>query len=96
MDYDALCLLIRQKLADGRLPHDSIPRIWGGPGAGETCDACGDAVMKTQMIMEGISASVEGASVQFHVACFQVWDVERQVIGHEPSGPDSGPGSGSG
>ena len=87
MDHDALRLLIRQKLADGRLPHDSIPRIWGGPGAGESCDACDEPVVKTQMIMEGVSASVNGESVQFHVSCFQLWDAERKVPGHEPSGP---------
>jgi hypothetical protein len=35
-----LRLLIRSKLADGRLPVNGIPRMWGGPGAGESCDAC--------------------------------------------------------
>jgi hypothetical protein len=28
-------LLILSKLADGRLPLNSIPRVWGGPGNGE-------------------------------------------------------------
>ena len=73
------------KLADGQLPHDSIPRMWGGPGNGETCDGCGEIVTKTQMLMEGLSIKSHG--VQFHVQCFYVWDVERQVLGHEPSGP---------
>ncbi len=85
MDKPVLRLMIREKLADGRLPHDSIPRMWGGPGNGETCDGCGEAVAKTQMLMEGLSAKARG--VQFHVACFHVWDVERQVPGHDPSGP---------
>ena len=40
MEQTALRLLIQSKLADGRLPQDSIPRVWGGAGAGETCDAC--------------------------------------------------------
>jgi hypothetical protein len=85
MDTPLLRLMIREKLADGRLPHDSIPRMWGAPGNGEICDGCGEIVTKTQMVMEGLSTKDRG--VQFHVTCFHVWDVERQVLGHEPSGP---------
>ena len=32
MEHDSLVAIIRAKLADGRLPHDSIPRVWGGAG----------------------------------------------------------------
>ena len=85
MDKLDLRILIREKLADGRLPHDHIPELWGGPGNGETCDGCGQAVTKTQMVMEGLST--ENRGVQFHVTCFHVWDVERQVPGHDPSQP---------
>lgn len=87
MDQPTLRLMIREQLADGRLPHDSIPRVWGGPGAGETCDACGEIVTKAQLIMEGITLSDGRRSVQFHVLCFQVCDTERKAIGHEPSAP---------
>ena len=66
-------------------PNNHIPRMWGGPGNGEICDECDETVTKAQMIMEGLSGKAAG--VQFHVACFYVWDVERQVLGHEPSGP---------
>jgi hypothetical protein len=41
MELEALRPLIRSKLTDGRLPLNSIPRVWGGPGNGETCDAWG-------------------------------------------------------
>jgi hypothetical protein len=85
MEKPALRLLIRERLADGRLPHNHIPRVWGGSGAGETCDGCGEIVTKEQMLMEGIDDM--GSGVQLHVACFHVWDVERQVAGHRPSGP---------
>jgi hypothetical protein len=30
MDQDILRRLIEAKLADGRLPHNHIPRVWGG------------------------------------------------------------------
>lgn len=85
MDRPVLRIMIRERLADGRLPHNHIPRLWGGPGNGETCDGCGETVTKGQMLMEGLSAKSSG--VQLHVACFHVWDVERQVLGHEPSQP---------
>ena len=91
MDRPALTLQIQAKLADGRLPHNHIPRMWGGPGNGETCDGCGETVNKSQMVMEGLSvtdaAHADGIGVQFHVECFQVWDAERQVLGHDPSQP---------
>jgi hypothetical protein len=40
MEIEAIRVVIRQKLQDGRLPLDSMPRLWGGPADGEMCDAC--------------------------------------------------------
>jgi hypothetical protein len=77
MDQPILRLLIQEKLADGRLPHAPIPRIWGGPGNGETCDGCGETVTKAQTLMENLDAA--GRGVTFHVACFYVWDVARRI-----------------
>ncbi len=68
MDPERLRRLIQVKLDDGRLPHDSIPRLWGGPGNGERCDACEEIVTKPQMLMEGLGAS--GLGVQMHVQCY--------------------------
>ena len=39
---------------------------------------------KAQIVMENLDAT--GCGVQFHVACFYVWDAERQVPVHELSG----------
>jgi len=61
------------------------PGSGAGRATGEICDGCDEIVTKGQMIMEGLSGKDSG--VQFHVACFYVWDVERHVLGHEPSGP---------
>ena len=83
MNTDGLRRLIRDKLEDGRLPYNSIPRMWGGKGAGEICDACDESVTAPQMIMEGVSTDVLKRAVQFHVACFYLWDVERK----DPSAP---------
>jgi hypothetical protein len=84
MDQPFLRLLIRERLADGRLPRSPIPRVWGGPGHGETCDGCGETVTSAQMVMENLDDAA-GGRVQLHVACFHVWDVERQIPGREPS-----------
>ena len=79
MEPSEIRLLIQKKLADGRLPHNSIPRVWGGSGAGEMCDACDEVIAKTQFVMEGVGA--EHKAVQFHVLCFQLWDSVRTVPG---------------
>ena len=84
MDQPILRLMVRGKLADGRLPHDRIPRVWGGPGNGETCDGCGETVTKTQMVMDGLDA--RGCPVHFHVSCLHVWETEREVLRREPGG----------
>jgi hypothetical protein len=84
MDQRFLRLLILEKLADGRLPHTPIRRVWGGPGHGETCDGCGEIVTNAQMVMENLDDAA-GGEVHLHVACFYAWDVERQVPGREPN-----------
>ena len=78
MDESPLRLLIRSKLADGRLPINSIPRVWGGPGNGETCDACEAIVTKDEFVMEGIGVEGSRTPIQLHVRCFQLWDDERR------------------
>jgi hypothetical protein len=82
-DTERLLKIIKAKLVDGKLPYDSIPRIWGGPGNGEACDACEVVVTPREFIMEGI-ASEGGGGVQFHVKCFYLWDSLRGV--NAPSG----------
>jgi hypothetical protein len=77
MDTESLRALIRSKLRDGSLPWDSIPRVWGGKAANEICSACGEKVTPEALVMEGIGEHMK--SVQFHVACFHMWDVERRL-----------------
>ncbi|HEV8324356.1 MAG TPA: hypothetical protein VG389_22250 [Myxococcota bacterium] len=81
MDPKALRLLVRQKLADGSLPQDSIPRVWGGPANGETCDACALVIKKAEFVMEGVSTDPTKRALQFHVECLYVWDSERTAPG---------------
>ena len=81
MEPSRLLLLIRQKLADGRLPQDSIPRVWGGPSNGETCDGCDEVIPKQEFVMEGVSTDHTKRALQFHVGCLYVWDTERIIPG---------------
>jgi hypothetical protein len=78
MEHDSLRTLIRAKLRSGRLPYNRIPRLWGGPGAGETCDACGAIIPGEQMVIEGIALSGGRQPLQLHVPCFGIWDAERR------------------
>ena len=75
---DLLRARIAEMLMDGRLPYNSIPRIWGGIGNGEECDACEILITADQMIMEGIAVDPHQQPVQFHVKCFSIWDEERR------------------
>jgi hypothetical protein len=85
MDKPTLRLMIHDKVADGRLPHHYISRVGGSLGDGGTCDGCGETVTKTQVVMEGLSG--KDRDVQFHAACFYVWDATRRVLGYKASGP---------
>ena len=51
MEHDTIRVFIRQKLAVGSLPHDSIPRFWGGPSDGEDCDACDEVILADELLM---------------------------------------------
>jgi hypothetical protein len=73
MEAPAIRRLIREKLKDGRLPYDGIPRFWGGPSEGEQCDAC-DTLITDDIVMEGIGSAGGGRkSIQMHIECFALW-----------------------
>ena len=89
MNSASIRQLVRQKLADGRLPQNSIPRVWGGPSSGEACQACEEIIPPTEFIIEGISEN--GRGIQLHVECFYIWDDERVIDArYDPSTKDGG------
>jgi hypothetical protein len=77
-EQQALRRLIRSKLQAGRLPPDRVTRVWGSPSDGETCDVCDTVLTKDQLVLEGITRGRR--SMQFHVACFQLWETERRAL----------------
>jgi hypothetical protein len=83
MQQHSLQLLIRHKLANDQLPRNSITRVWGGLGNGETCDACGTSVIRDQLVMEGISLGRK--PLKLHVECFSLWELERPLASAAPT-----------
>jgi hypothetical protein len=81
MEPQALLLLVRDKLRDGRLSTDGIRKVVSTPSDGETCDACDTRIAKDQLVMEATLAgrSAQTAVLRFHVACFRLWDAERST-----------------
>jgi hypothetical protein len=75
--------LVQAKLSSGELPRDDCSKVMGGTSHGEICDACGDAVAATQLVMECIGDHYPRA-IQFHVLCFYLWDAARRALGAEP------------
>ena len=81
VDTAAIRLLIQQKLQDGRLPYNGIPRFWGGPSDGEACDACGTVLAKDQVLMEGVTLDLGRSRIlQLHAECFQMWEHESRAV----------------
>jgi hypothetical protein len=78
MMIEVLRLLILSKLADGRLPANSIPTVWGGPGNGEVCDGCEIIITKDDFVVEGISLGQGKGPMQLHAQCFWIWEAERR------------------
>ena len=76
MKLENLRLLIREKLQDGRLPHERISRVQCGPADGQKCDACETLIRMAQIVVTGITLGGK-VSIQLHVECFQLWDDER-------------------
>ena len=78
MDENSLRLLIRQKMADDRLPRAAMSRVWGGNGNEAACAACEETISKHPVAMEGM---YWGKTTTLHVRCFYLWDQERRVKG---------------
>lgn len=65
----------------GTLPDHRPARLWGGPGSGEPCAVCGDAVDKEDVELELQFTSDEGAGAtnyHVHARCFGAWELKRR------------------
>jgi hypothetical protein len=77
MQVEALRLFIREKLQDGRLPHEPISQVQSRPADGQKCDACEKLITMARFVVTGTTLAGRG-SIQLHVECFQLWDDVRQ------------------
>jgi hypothetical protein len=77
MDELVLHRLAADKLERGVLVRDGAHVVWAGPGIGQPCDICGEAITKQDVEIEVQFSSV-GTEHRFHRRCHAVWDLERR------------------
>jgi hypothetical protein len=78
MEGPEIRILIRDKLRDGRLPYDSMPRFRGSPGHGERCDACDRPISMDQLAMAGVSKVVNNTRSPFSfTSCASSYGITR-------------------
>ena len=76
MELEAIRVLIRSKMQDGRLPCDSVPQAFGHPGNLENCGAC-DRVLRTSKLMMEVRTST--MVLFFHGDCYLLWIDEQRA-----------------
>ncbi len=80
MEDTVLRHLVRSLIAEGRLPVMRQTHVWGGPGTGMVCAACGELVRKTEVGIETSDGADGTNTFQLHVHCFHVWESETRGI----------------
>ena len=78
MDKALVQELVRQKIANRRLPLTRAVSVRHMCGDGRPCDACDVPITRGEALVLAI-VSLEWISVRFHVDCYGVWDAERQA-----------------
>ena len=81
MDDSTLREKARELIQNGKLPTQNPHRIMGGPGCGEACALCGEALRRNQMEFEPEFRSdgeiPELHKYHLHPRCFMAWEFER-------------------
>jgi hypothetical protein len=76
MELEAIRVLIRAKMQDGRLPRDSTSQAFGHPGNLENCGACGRVLRTSKPMMEIKNSTIVSF---FHGDCYLLWIDERRA-----------------
>ena len=66
--------IIKLKLEARLLPIEDARRRWAGPGNGEVCSACDEAITKKQVLQEW---DCDGVKVYMHIDCYELWNSMR-------------------
>ena len=83
MDPEVARQLIRRRLDEGRLPRGRMAEAAVRSGDGQLCDGCGAIVTTDQIAMSGLAVE-NWRTLEFHVDCFHIWDVERHLPAGHP------------
>lgn len=67
--------MVNAKLDHGDLPRRPPKRMWGGPGNGETCAACDDAVVDDGVLEVN---SADDKTRHYHPRCYTIVSEERR------------------
>jgi hypothetical protein len=71
MEAGARLTIVRQLVREGALPR-TFGQLWGGPGTGKTCAACGASLVRPKYEFDCIGA--DGAVVHLCQPCVVAWD----------------------
>jgi hypothetical protein len=78
MNDTAARWVVRDKIADGRLPRHRPGTISATNGTDEMCDACSAPVSPEEVLIK-LSHGGSGRFV-FHATCFAIWRAERNKM----------------
>lgn len=70
--------VVRDKIADGRLPRHRVGAVSATNGTDERCDACSAPVSPEEVLYQLVHEA-SGRFV-FHAACFAIWRDERNKM----------------
>jgi hypothetical protein len=79
MELEAIRVLIRAKMQDGRLPRESTPRAFRRPGNWQKCAACEETMAKA-LLMTEVYPLTNAKVVRFHGDCYTLWNEERRAL----------------
>ncbi|HEX9818504.1 MAG TPA: hypothetical protein VGD07_02700 [Methylomirabilota bacterium] len=80
--------IIREKVADGRLPVREPVKTWAGYGRGQPCSACELPILAAQAEYEFEDGD---ATYRFHIGCYGLWEAERRRRGGGGTTRDGSP-----
>ena len=72
-----LRLQARELIQQGHLPGVEPSQLWGGPGTGQRCSLCGDAINSNDFEYEiEQRANGDARTYRFHFMCHAAWQLE--------------------
>lgn len=75
---DTVRRVVRDKIADGRLPRDRIGAVSATYGANRVCDACSRPMSPDEVVYK--LARMDSDGFVFHATCFAIWRDERNSM----------------